>query len=211
LMMMKKKDKKKKKVKEAFQPLLDWWKKNLGSKVEKVSISNRLTDTPCIVVSSEYGSTANMERIKKAQAFSNADKAADSQYYGRKSLEINTSHPAIKELLKRIKESSSINDETTDVADMLYESALLASGYTISNPNEFSERMDRIVKYSLNLDRHEKAIPLEVILEEEKDPNLIAKQEITIEVPNPPQQTEEKASESTEEKKPEAEHKKDDL
>jgi len=187
-----------KKVKEAFAPLIEWWKKSLGDKVEKVSISNRLTDTPCIIVSSEYGQTANMERIQKAQAFNNPDKAAGSQYAGRKSLEINTAHPAIKELLKRIKDADT-GEETLDVADMLFESAMLASGYQLANPNDFADRMDRIVKYSLNLNRHEKAEPLNVIVDdkEEKDPNLIGTQQVTVDLPPPSE--------------PESEHKKDDL
>jgi heat shock protein beta len=116
------------KVKEAFQPLIDWWKKKLGNDIEKVVVSNRLTDTPCIVVSSDFGQTANMERIQKAQAFSNPDRGQQNLLGGRKILEINTSHPAIKELLRRIKENPDLQEETKDVADLLYESALLASG-----------------------------------------------------------------------------------
>ena len=123
--------KKEKKIKDSFQPLLDWWKKSLGNNVEKVIISNRLTDTPCIVVSSEYGQTANMERIQKAQAFSNPDKIQNSNMIGKRTLEINTSHPAIKELLRRVLESNNVDEETKDVADLMYESALLASGIFI--------------------------------------------------------------------------------
>jgi heat shock protein beta len=80
-----------------------------------------------LVISSEYGYTANMERIQKAQAFANSDKS-HSFMYGKKTLEINPFHPAIKELLKRVKESEIATDETKEVAVLLFDSALLAAG-----------------------------------------------------------------------------------
>lgn len=119
--------KKFRKLRDAFKPLIDWWKNLLGDKVEKVDISKRLTDTPCIVVSSEYGHTANMEKITKAQAFNTPDKN-QSFMLGKKTLEINPSHPSIKELLKRIKESELADEETKDSANLLFEAALLNSG-----------------------------------------------------------------------------------
>jgi len=172
------------KVKEAFQPLIDWWKKKLGNDIEKVVVSNRLTDTPCIVVSSDFGQTANMERIQKAQAFSNPDRGQQNLLGGRKILEINTSHPAIKELLRRIKENPDLQEETKDVADLLYESALLASGYNVEDPNVFSERMDRVIKQSLNLDRNEKSVLPNVIADEKDDPELLGEQEVTVNLGN---------------------------
>ena len=72
-----------------------------------------------------------MERIQKAQAFSNPDKIQNSNMIGKRTLEINTSHPAIKELLRRVLESNNVDEETKDVADLMYESALLASGIFI--------------------------------------------------------------------------------
>jgi heat shock protein beta len=119
--------KKFRKLRDAFKPLIDWWKNLLGDKVEKVDLSKRLTDTPCIVVSSEYGHTANMEKITKAQAFNSPDKN-QSFMMGKKTFEINPSHPSIKELLKRIKESELADEETKDSANLLFEAALLNSG-----------------------------------------------------------------------------------
>lgn len=119
--------KKFKKLREAYKPLTDWWKNLLGDKVEKIELSKRLTDTPCIVVSSEYGHTANMEKITKAQAFNNPDKN-QSFMMGKRTLEINPSHPSMKELLKRIKENETADEETKDAASLLFESALLSSG-----------------------------------------------------------------------------------
>jgi len=172
------------KVKEAFQPLIDWWKKRLGNDFDKVVVSNRLVDTPCIVVSSDFGQTANMERIQKAQAFSNPDRNQQNILGGRKILEINTSHPAIKELLRRIKENPDVQEETNDVAQLLLESALLASGYNVEDPNVFSERMDRVIKQSLNLDRNEKSVLPNVIADEKDDPELLGEQEVTVNLGN---------------------------
>ena len=86
-----------------------------------------MTDTPVIVVSSEYGYTANMERIQRAQAFSSPEKNM-SFMFGKKTLEVNPFHPAIKELLRRVKESEIATDETKDVANLLFDSALLSAG-----------------------------------------------------------------------------------
>jgi len=159
-------------------------RKKLGNDIEKVVVSNRLTDTPCIVVSSDFGQTANMERIQKAQAFSNSDRGQQNMLGGRKVLEINTSHPAIKELLRRIKENSDVQEETNDVAELLYESALLASGYNVEDTNDFSERMDRVIKQSLNLDRNEKSELPNVIADEKDDPELLGEQEVTVNLGN---------------------------
>ena len=159
--------KKEKKIKDAFKVLVDWWKKILGAKVEGIKISKRLTDTPCIIVSSEYGYTANMARIQKAQAFTNQDRKDSSYMYGKKTLEINVSHPAIKELRERVLKYEVPPSEVEDTATLLYDTALLASGYNIEDPNEFTARMDRVLKYNLNIDRYEKPTPFEVAEDEE--------------------------------------------
>jgi len=161
--------KKEKKIQEQFKILTDWWKNILGTKVDKIVISKRLTDTPCIVVSSEHGYSASMERIQKAQAFSNQDKAHSGYLYGKKTLEINTSHPAIKELRERVQNSEKAGTDVEDTALLFFESALLESGYTLTDPHEFAARMDRVLKYNLNIDRFEKATPYEVTIEEVDD------------------------------------------
>jgi len=160
--------KKDKKIKKDFEPLTDWWKKVLKDKVDKIEISKRLVDTPCIVVSSEHGYSASMERIQKAQAFTNQDRASHGYLYGKKTLEINTSHPAIKALREKLISSEKPATDVEDTAILLFESAMLESGYTLNDPHEFATRMDRILKHSLNLDRYEKASPYEVEIEEEK-------------------------------------------
>lgn len=155
-------------IQNKFKILVDWWKKLLGSKVDKISVSKRLVDTPCIIISSEHGYSASMERIQKAQAFANQDKASSGYLYGKKTLEINPSHPSIKALRDSIENNETPGKDVEDSAFLLFESALLESGYTLSDPHEFAVRMDRVLKFNLNLDRYEKPAPFEVEIEEEK-------------------------------------------
>jgi heat shock protein beta len=164
--------KKEKKIKEEFSSLVTWWKKILGEKVDKIEISKRLVDTPCIVVSSEHGYSASMERIQKAQAFSNQDKGSASYLYGKKTLEINTSHPSIKSLREKVLQNEVPPTEVEDTAKLLFEAALLESGYTLSDPHEFASRIDRVLKYNLDLDRFAKASPYEVEIEEKKEESI---------------------------------------
>lgn len=88
-----------------------------------------MTDTPAIVVSSDYGYSSHQEKIQKSQAFTNQGAPKNEAYmYGKKTLEINPDHPAIKELLRRIKEHDNISKETDDAAGLIFETALLNSG-----------------------------------------------------------------------------------
>ena len=151
--------KREKKIKDSYKVLVDWWKKLLGSKVEGIKISKRLVDNPCVIVTSEYGYTANMARIQKAQAFTNQDKKDASYMYGKKTLEINPDHPSIKELRERVLKYEVPPSEVEDSALLLYETALLTSGFNIEDPNEFALRMDRVLKFNLNIDRFEKSTP----------------------------------------------------
>jgi heat shock protein beta len=160
--------KREKAISAKFKILTDWYKRTLGNKVDKVIVSKRLTDTPCIVVSSEHGYSASMERIQKAQAFANQDKASSGYLSGKKTLELNPSHPSIKALRESIENNETATKDVEDTAILLFESALLESGYSITDPHQFAARMDRVLKFNLNLDRYEKSSPFEVELEEDK-------------------------------------------
>jgi len=183
------------KLRDAYKPLIDWWKNLLGDKVEKIDLSKRLTDTPCIVVSSEYGHTAHMEKITKAQAFNSPDK---NQAYmmGKKTLEINPAHPSIKELLKRIKENETADEETKDAASLLFESSLLSSGYNLVSPTDYISRIDRVLKHAFNIDRYEKPTPFEVTVE---DSSKQSPQESTTHTENTQTHTESQAHTETKE------------
>ena len=100
------------KIKDMYKPLTDWWKKHLGRKVEKVAVSTRLVDEPAYVFTSQYGYSAHMEKINRAQAFANAEKTADYML-AKKHFEINPHHPIMRELLERVKTSGGNPDDQT--------------------------------------------------------------------------------------------------
>lgn len=101
------KDPKNKDLKESFKDLTKWWKSALASEnVDDVKISNRLADTPCVVVTSKFGWSANMERIMASQTLSDANKQAYMR--GKRVLEINPRHPIIKELQERVVKDSEV-------------------------------------------------------------------------------------------------------
>ena len=113
-----------------------------------------------------------MERIQKAQAFATQDKATAQYLYGKKTMEINPNHPAIKELREIVASGETPSPEAEETALLLWESAMLESGYTLPDPHDFAVRMDRVLKYNLNLKRDEKPTPYEVVLtddDEKKD------------------------------------------
>ena len=102
--------KKLQKLKEMYKPLTDWWKKYLGSQVEKVTISNKLDDDPLFILTSQFGFSATMEKVNKAQAFQNSDRQ-NSYMLAKKTLELNPHHSVMKEMLQKLKDSA---DSTLD-------------------------------------------------------------------------------------------------
>jgi heat shock protein beta len=139
-----------KKVKEEFKDFIKWWKEILPSEdVEAVKISNRLVTTPCSVVTSKYGWSANMERIMKAQALS--DDGRMSYMRGRKTLEINPGHPIIK-TLKEKSEDDADDEDTKRTALIMYETALLESGFMFEEPKGFAGRLFDMVRRDLGVE-----------------------------------------------------------
>jgi HSP90 family molecular chaperone len=112
--------KKQQKLKEMYKPVTDFYKQHLGKKIEKVSVSNKLVDAPLFIFTSQYGYSAQMEKINKAQAFANQEKAP-SYMLAKKTLEINPNHPLMKAMLERLKENDGkFSDAETEYADLLY-------------------------------------------------------------------------------------------
>ncbi|KAL9999295.1 putative Heat shock protein Hsp90 family [Helianthus debilis subsp. tardiflorus] len=143
------KDSKDKEIKESFKELTKWWKEALVSdNVDDVKISNRLADTPCVVVTSKYGWSANMERIMQSQTLSDASKQAYMR--GKRVLEINARHPIIKELRERVvKNPEDASVKTT--AQLMYQTALMESGFMLPDPKDFASRIYDSVKASLSI------------------------------------------------------------
>ncbi|XP_044475326.1 endoplasmin homolog [Mangifera indica] len=143
------KDSKDKELKESFKELTKWWKDALASEnVDDVRISNRLADTPCVVVTSKYGWSANMERIMQSQTLSDASKQAYMR--GKRVLEINPRHPIIKELQERVVKNAE-DESVKQTAQLIYQTALMESGFMLNDPKDFASRIYSSVKSSLNI------------------------------------------------------------
>nr|AAA48827.1 108K heat shock protein [Gallus gallus] len=140
-------------LEKEFEPLLNWMKdKALKDKIEKAVLSQRLTQSPCALVASQYGCSGNMERIMKAQAYQTG-KDISTNYYAsqKKTFEINPRHPLIKDMLRRVKENE--DDKTvSDLAVVLFETATLRSGYMLPDTKEYGDRIERMLRLSLNID-----------------------------------------------------------
>jgi molecular chaperone HtpG len=144
--------KKREEDKTKFEGLCKVMKNILDSKVEKVVVSNRLVESPCCIVTSQYGWTANMERIMKAQAL--RDTSTMGYMAAKKHLEINPDHPVIETL--RQKSDADKNDKAVkDLVILLFETALLSSGFTLDEPQVHASRIYRMIKLGLGIDEEE--------------------------------------------------------
>jgi len=143
--------------KTKYEALCKVMKDILDKKVEKVVVSNRLVNSPCCIVTSQYGWTANMERIMKAQAL--RDTSTMGYMAAKKHLEINPDHSIISNL--REKADADKNDKSVkDLVLLLFETALLSSGFSLEDPAVHSQRIHRMIKLGLGIDEDDDA-PME--------------------------------------------------
>merc|ERR1719395_404559 len=166
------------KLKDMYKPLTDWWKdklsdltekgalKDTGVKIEAVSVSKRLTDSPLTVVTSQFGYSAHQEKVMKAQAFQNKDQI--QMMSGRKTLEINPNHPVIVDLLSKVKADKE-DKVAVDSAQVLFQTALIESGYEIADPTALVTRVYRLMSKELGVDPDAPLKEVEIPEEEEAE------------------------------------------
>jgi len=151
-------DEEEKKKKEAdkakFEPLCKVMKDILDKKVEKVVVSNRLVSSPCCIVTSQYGWTANMERIMKAQAL--RDTSTMGYMAAKKHLEINPDHSIVENLRQRA-ETDKNDKSVKDLVLLLFETSLLSSGFSLEDPAVHARRIHRMIKLGLGIDEDDEA------------------------------------------------------
>jgi len=136
------------KVKD-FEGLCKVIKDTLGDRVEKCVLSKRVVDSPCCLVTGEYGWSANMERIMKAQAL--RDSAMGGHMASKKTMEINPDNAIVKEMKSKI--GADENDKTVkDLINLLFDTSLLQSGFSLNDPTNFATRIHRMIKLGLSID-----------------------------------------------------------
>jgi len=166
--------KKKEEVEKQYADLCKTIKETLGDKVEKVVLSNRILNSPCVLVTGQFGWSANMERIMKAQAL--RDNTMSTYMSSKKTLEINPEHPIIGTLKSKL--DADKNDKTVkDLVFLLFETSLLSSGFSLEDPSGFASRIHRMIKLGLSIEDVEPTTIQEVDMPPLEEVSIASKME----------------------------------
>merc|ERR1712028_185769 len=130
-----------------------------------VEVSKRLTSSPVVVVTSQFGYSAQQEKVMKAQSFQNKDQI--NMMSGRKTLEINANHPVVVNMLSKVKASKD-DASALDTAQVLFQTALIESGYEIADPSALVNRVYRLMSKELGVDPDAPLTEVEIPEEEEE-------------------------------------------
>lgn len=152
--------------KEKFTGLTKYMKDMFTGKVGKVSVGQRVDSAPALMFTSQFGHTANMERIMRAQTFSSGDQM--KAMAASKTLELNPRHPIIN-ALNDLVDTAPDAQETTDLANLIYDTALVTSGFIQDEPEAFAERMYRTMAQQLSVESMELLDEIEIVEEEEEE------------------------------------------
>jgi len=155
-------------VKEKFDPLTKWLgEDSLKDHILRAEVSERLTDSPCALITSKFGWTGNMQKIIQSQTHSKTqDMQRDYYLNQKKTLEINPRHPLIKELLRRV-EDNPADKTASDMAVMMYNTATLRSGYSLKDTVNFAQQIEAMMRQTLGVDADEQVEEEEEITDEE--------------------------------------------
>merc|ERR1712240_698756 len=155
-------------VKEKFEPLTKWLgEDSLKDHILRAEVSERLTDSPCALITSKFGWTGNMQKIIQSQTHSKTqDMQRDYYLNQKKTLEINPRHPLIKELLRRV-EDNPADKTASDMAVMMYNTATLRSGYSLKDTVNFAQQIEAMMRQTLGVDADEQIEEEEEITDEE--------------------------------------------
>ncbi|EDQ88926.1 uncharacterized protein MONBRDRAFT_21523 [Monosiga brevicollis MX1] len=177
---------------EQFAPLTKFLGEALKEDIEKAVVSDRLSESPCALVASQFGMSGNMERIMRAQAYSKGDEASNFYMSQKKTLEINPRHPLIKNLLERAaleenkEEGETVDSTLMNTAQVLLDTARLRSGYMLPDSVAFAERIERMLRANTGVDldakvEEEPELPVEEAESDEAEVEEDDEEEVDIE------------------------------
>jgi heat shock protein beta len=155
-------------INERFEPLTKWMQEDaLKDHILRAEISERLDKSPCALITSRFGWTANMQRIIQSQTHSKTqDMQRDYYLNQKKALEINPRHPLIKELLRRVEDNPG-DEVAKEMALMMFNTATLRSGYMLKDTVAFADHVENIMRTQLGVDKDEQVDEEEEIVDEE--------------------------------------------